>query len=89
MFDPRAAKLSRDVKEMSATPAYVGTLPIPLKPGIDLAVVAGNLPKAENHAHKANETYAGEKYNRTFNNSERIRIAGNRDQASRSPENGK
>ena len=56
LFDSPAAKLSRNEKETSATPAYIGMLPIPLKARIDFAVVAGNSTKTNEHPSNAHDT---------------------------------
>ena len=44
--------LGRDEAEFPATPADIGVLPVPMKAGIDFAIVTGNPSKIQEHSAK-------------------------------------
>jgi hypothetical protein len=48
--------LGRDEAELPATPADIGVLPVPVQSGIDLAIVAGDPTKTQEHPTNERDT---------------------------------
>ncbi len=49
-------QLGRYEAELPATPADIGVLPVPMESGIDLAIVAGDPTKTQEHPTNARDT---------------------------------